>query len=98
MQVELQSGQMRFVLGGSERDAKAHVHDADERSAARPTDHSGADEGVSNPERFDHGCFMEFSGEEENQEIQTPPARCAGWDLADGARGHRSRPGIPKMH
>ena len=32
--MELQSRQMRLVFGGSQRDAEADVHDADERSAA----------------------------------------------------------------
>ena len=34
LSLELQSGQVRFVFGGSERHAEADVHDAAERSAA----------------------------------------------------------------
>ena len=32
--LELQGGQVRLVFGGSKRNAEAHVHDANERSAA----------------------------------------------------------------
>ena len=82
--LELQSGQVRLVFGGSKRHAEADVHDAHERSAARPAGHDRADESVPAREGFDHRCVVEFRGEKTDQEIQTAPARCApmgpgGW-------------------
>ena len=74
MPMELQSGKVRFVFGGSERDAQAHVHDAHERSAVGQTGNDRTDESFPDHKGFDHGCFMEFSGKEEDQEIQATPA------------------------
>ena len=96
--LELQGRQVRFVFGRSERHAEADVHDADERSAARQADHDRADEGVSGAQGFDHGCVVEFSGEEKDQDIQAAPAGCAGRHLANAAGRHRSRAGISEMH
>src|SRR6266567_2224767 len=39
LSLELQGGQVRLVFGGSKRDAEAHVHDANERSAAGAADY-----------------------------------------------------------
>ncbi len=94
MSLELQGGEVRIVFGGSQWYAETDVHDANERIAARQADHSRADESVSSAEGFDHGCFMEFSSEEKNQEVQATTARCAGWNVANAAARHRSRPGI----
>src|SRR5882724_454906 len=73
MSMELQGREVRIVFGGSQRYAETDVHDANERIAARQTDHGRADESVSGAERFDYGRVMEFSGEEKNQEVQTAP-------------------------
>ena len=74
MPMELQSGQVRLVLSGSKRDAQAHVHDAHERSAVGQTGNDRTDESLPDHKGFDHGCFMEFSGEEKDQEIQAASA------------------------
>ena len=75
--MELQSGQVRIVLGGNQRHAEAYVYDANERIAARQADHGRTDESVSRDQRFDYGRVMEFSGEEKDQEVQATTARCA---------------------
>src|SRR5438128_4224241 len=96
--MELQGGQVRLVLSGSERDAEADVHDTYERLAARQTNYRRADESVSDHQRFDHGRIVEFLGEEKNQAVQASAAGRARRHLADGAERHRSCPGIPEMH
>src|SRR5260370_35179592 len=96
--MELQSGEVRFVLGGSEWDAETDVHDAHERPAVGQTGNDRTDESFPDHERFDHGCLLEFSGEEKDQEIQAAPAGRARWNVARGAGRHRSRPGISEMH
>ena len=83
--LELQGRQMRLLFSGNQRHAEVDVHDAAERSVARKTGHRSADEGVSRLEGFDHRCVVEFSREEKNQEVQTAPARCARWNMADAA-------------
>src|SRR6266481_2330691 len=98
LSMELQSGQMRIVLGRSERDAEADVHGAVERFTARSAGHDRTDESIPGPERSDHRCFVEFFGEEENQTVQTAAARCTRWYMADAASRHRSRPGISKVY
>jgi len=55
--MELQSGEVRLVLGGSERDAEAHVHDAHERSAVGQTGDDRTDESFPDHEGFDHRYF-----------------------------------------
>ena len=96
--MELQSRKMRLVFGGSERDAEADVHGADERIAIGKTGDDRADESFSGHQGFGDRCLMEFSGEEKNQAVQAATARCAGRHMAHAAGGHRSCPGIPEMH
>src|SRR5205807_2002902 len=91
--MELQSRQMRIVLGRSERYAEADVHGADERPTARSAGQSRADESVSGPQGLNHKRVMELPGEETNQTVQAAPAGCAGWHLADAAGRYRSRSG-----
>ena len=74
MSLELQGGEVRIVFGGSQRYAETDVHDANERIAARQTDHGRADESVSDRERLDHRRLLEFSGKEKDQEVQTATA------------------------
>src|SRR6266699_1642255 len=89
---------MWLVLGRSKRHAETDVHDANERIAGGKADHNRANESVSSAERFSHGRFLEFPGEEKNQAVQTATAGCAGRDLANAAAGYRSGAGISKMH
>ena len=96
--MELQSGKMRLVFGGSQRDAEADVHDADERIAVGKAGDHRADESVSGHQGFGDRCLMELSGKEKDQAVQAATARCAGWHMAHAAEGHRSCAGIPEMH
>src|SRR5207249_11483076 len=98
MPVELQGGEVRIVFGGSQRNAEAYVYDTNERTAARQTNHGRADESVSDRERLDHGRFLEFSGKEKDQEVQTATARCPGWHMANATGRYRSRSGIPEVY
>src|SRR2546427_7578469 len=89
---------MRIVLGGNQRHAEAYVYDKNERAPVGKAGDSRADESVSDRERPDHGRFLELSGKEKDQEVQTAVTRCTGWHLANATRRYRSRPGISKVH
>ena len=86
--LELQGRQMRLVLGGSQRHAEVDVHDAAERSAARKTGHSSADESVSARQGFDHGRLLEFSGEEKESRSSSRARRMRR--MAHGACSRRT--------
>ena len=60
---------MRFLLGGSERDAALDVYGTDERSAAGTANHGRTDEGVSGCEGLNQRCVVEFSGQKTDQAI-----------------------------
>src|SRR5687767_12723930 len=96
--MELQSGEMRLVFGRSQWPTAPDVHDAVERFALGSADHSGADQGVFADQRPGYGCVVEFPGEKADQAVSAAAARCAGWHVAHGASGHRSRAGISKVH
>src|SRR6478672_9586704 len=98
MPMELQGREMRIVFRRSERDAKADVHDADERIAVGKTGDDRAGESFSGHQGFGDRCLVEFSSEEKDQAVQAATARCAGWHMAYAAGGHRSCAGIPEMH
>src|SRR6266404_1661458 len=89
---------MRFLLRGSQRDSQIDVHDPDERYTFGQADNRRTDKSISTGKGSGYGRFVELSREETNQAIQASRARRAGRHLADGAIGHRSRAGIPKMY
>src|SRR5205085_824142 len=98
LQLELQSGKMRFVFGGGERDAEADVHGAHERFTARSAGHDRTDESVSSSQRSHHGRLLEFFGEAANQTVLSAPAGCTRWHMADAASRYRSCSGISEVY
>src|SRR6476659_4594013 len=96
--MELQGRKMRLVFGGSERNAEADVHGADERIAVGKTGDDRADESFPSHQGFGDRCLMEFSREEKDQAVQAATTRWAGRHLAYAAEGHRSCAGISEMH
>src|SRR6476646_599341 len=96
--MELQGRQVRLVFGGSERDAKADVHDGAERAATGKTGDDRADESFPGHQGFGDRCLMEFSDEEKDQAFQTATTRCVGRHMAYAAEGNRSCAGLPKVY
>ena len=96
--LELQGGQVRFLLGGDQRQAVADVHDADVAYACRSADHDRADADVSADQGSGHRRIVELSGQEEDRAVQAAQARCTRRHLAHGPGGRRSRAGVPQVH
>ena len=85
--LELQGGEVRFVLGGNQRHAEADVHDAHEHAAYGQAGAHRADEDVSADSRSGDGCELELRSQEDDRKVQAAQAGCAGWQ-----RGACSRP------
>src|SRR5689334_3422867 len=89
---------MRLVLRRDQWNAAIDVYDPAERSSARPAGDGAADADLSDRERSDHRCVMEFPREKEDQTVQAAPAGCGRWNLAHAAKGHRPGSGVPEMY
>ena len=73
--LELQGRQVRLLLGGDQRQAAAHVHDAARPCPDRRADHGRADAGLPVDEGPRDRRVVELRGQEEDQAVQAAPAR-----------------------
>src|SRR5207237_1312180 len=95
--VGLQGRAVRLVQRRGERQAAAHVHDADGPLPAWRGDHAGAHEGVPGHEGSRVRRVLELRGEQARPGVPAAGAR-ARRHLAHAAGRHRSGAGVSQVH
>ena len=96
--MELQSRQVRIVLGRSQRPSATDVHDTPEPAQPCRTGHHRANAGLSRDQGSRHRCVVEFSCEAEHQAVFAAPSGRARRHMARVPVRRRTGAGIPQVH
>ena len=96
--MELQSRQVRIVLGRSQRPSATDVHDAPEPARPCRAGHHRAHASLSGHQGSRHRCIVEFSRKAERQAVLAAASGRAGWNVAHVPGRRRAGAGISEVH